>query len=255
MDELMWLMAEQDDPIALESFGKRYPEYRAELGRRLHMVRDLKRSKPFSNVQAPIPQFQLRPPVHRTMPRWGTVAACSVLLVGLAFGSYKVVRSISEAKKPSPAPFSVPQAIATPSAGVAPRIKPSDIQGPQHMASVPPTPVPAIKSYEQPIDLSLEGVTLLDAVSTVVRMSGLRVEFAPGMPEVLVTVNYSGTKPLDILRDMGLTFGFTPFEQEPGTVLLIPATDPKVHTPPSSDAFPASGKPAIAQPTEAKNAR
>lgn len=237
MDELMWLIAEQDDPSALDTFGRRYPEYRHELGHRLQLVRGLKGSRPDQSSDSRIPAFELRPEPKPSIPRWAAVAASTVALLGVAFGSYVAIkRWNSAAPIPQPPPFvriGGPQ--QQPGASVAPLQKPIE-SPPQNTAAIQDSPQRDTPVYEQPISIKLEGVSLVQAVSSVVRLSRFKnVEYAPGMPEIQVSIEYANMRGMDILRDMGKTFGFTAFEQEPGNVLLIPATDPTVHEPPKRD--------------------
>lgn len=248
MDELMWLVAEQDDPSALETFGKRYPEYRNELGHRLQLVRGLKGSRPTQTPDPQIPAFELRPEPRPSVQRWVAVAACSVVLLGVAFGSYVAIKRWNPERNPAPTVSSVaapPSSI--PSVGSFEPQSKSIPNVPSEPSPNEPTPKQEVPVYAQPISLKLEGVSLLQAISSVVRLSRLKVEYAPGMPDIQVSIEYANMSGMDILRDMGKTFGFTPFEQEPGTVLLIPATDPSVHDAPSRENA-SSQTPPSAQP-------
>lgn len=243
LDELMWLIAEQDDPSALDAFGKRYPEYRGELAERLKMVHSLKGSKLAGTIDPSfIPEFKPRAYTRPLFPRWPAFAAASVLLVAVAFGSYVAVKKFA-----APVPTTGPTApIETVQPWVAnePGVQTKPLVKPNPEPPIPSGAVaaPEIPPYERPLDLRMEGVTLLEVVSTIVRLSGLSVEVAPGLQNDLVTMDYHGMTGQQMLTDLGKNLGFTPLEEGPGRLLLVPATDPSVHEAPRSAPESASGK-------------
>ena len=117
MDELMWSVAEADDPQATAEFGERYPDLRVEMTKRVKMVRGLKGSRPRSRAERFVPVQTVR----RFGPTKLAVAGVTALvLVSVGFASYAVFQ-ITRKQDSNTAPIG-PAASNTPPASCAARI-------------------------------------------------------------------------------------------------------------------------------------
>ncbi|MCX7800318.1 MAG: hypothetical protein N2109_08260 [Fimbriimonadales bacterium] len=233
IDQLMWALAEQPDPAALEEFQRRHPAYVGELGRRIAMVRSLKGCQPLG--QAP-PPFQPRQ-VAEPRPRWVLAAAFGSVLVALCFASYLAAnwylgRSVPPAEprveQPAVAPPRLPEVVYAP---------PRRFEAPQ----------PALPTSETellpPLSVRLRDVPLSVALRAIAEQAGLRVTLAPGFErlDATVDVDLAETKPMDAFAILGRRYGFTAFYQGNREVLVIPAV-------PSQESEPA-GSPAPSEPS------
>ena len=113
VDELMWLVAEQNEPAAIEAFDRRYPEFRKEMMARLEMVRGMRAARPAAVRSIPVFQPTVRTVRPFGLPRWALAGAASVLFFGVGFASFKAI----EANR-APSPIAVvetqPVAVQTP---------------------------------------------------------------------------------------------------------------------------------------------
>ncbi len=233
IDELMWLVADQDSPDAIDSFIRRYPEYRREMTRRAMAVKDLRRSKP-SLVGDSIPRFVKRNPRPMFSQRQMAMAM-SVGVLAIAFTSYALVRGFS----PSATPVTQPAVggtrgvqLPTPAGPVdsgGPKVSGQEVPGSANPAVVSPTPAPTDPRYSKPITIKLERAKLVDALSLICASAGLVAEIAPGMPDIEVVADYSGMPAMGVLQDMAKTYGFSVLDEGNGQVLIIPATDSRVN--------------------------
>lgn len=242
LEGLLWELAENPVPSALDEFGERYPELRAELGRRIATVRSLKGARPTGSRP---PAFQPRPPARTT---WRPLPALAGLLALVALG----VAGYWGAERISPRSAQVPEPPV--SAPVDPiegfpqaepvREKPL-VQAPSVPQSPPretaptvpnPAPTPSELYAYKPISLQVNGAPLQGAIQLAAANVGLRVDFAPGMINPQVSTDYRGVSARDILGDLGREYGFTVFDQGDGSLLVIPAVEgPAMRTNPGVD--------------------
>ncbi len=226
VDKLMWLVADDGSPEALADFESRFPDFREELRKRIEMVGSLRGARPDRSAYT-LPRFV----APRTAPqpagfrlRW---AIAGVGLAGLAAASFFAARSLSGPKAQQSGPkVSVRSTAATTVPPPGPRDS-GDMRG----FAVPPAedvsplrdaPDPGLG---EPLTLTGKAVPLLDAIRQVAQKSGITLEVAPGMPNPKIDFEYRGLSGWQILRDMGPRFGFTPFDQGDGNVLIVPALD------------------------------
>jgi hypothetical protein len=83
IDELMWTLAENNDPAAIDDFGIRYPSLREEMLKRMRTIRALKSGSRISRTTQ-VPTFQntqTRPPNWR----WITLSFAVAILALSAF--------------------------------------------------------------------------------------------------------------------------------------------------------------------------
>lgn len=233
IDELMWLVADQDSPDAIDSFIRRYPEYRREMTRRAMAVKDLRRSKPALSADS-IPRFMKRSPRPMFSQRQMAMAM-SVGILAIAFTSYALVRGFSPKATPVIPPAvtgtrGVP--LPTPAGPVdagAPKVTGENLSGSANPAVVTPQPALIDPRYSKPITIKLDRAKLVDALTLVCASAGLEPQIAPGMPDIEIVANYTGMQAMDVLQDLAKTYGFSVFDQGNGQVLIIPATDTRVN--------------------------
>jgi hypothetical protein len=238
IDRLMWAVAEANDPKALDDFEARYPMYRYELGKRLSMLRGLRGARPTEAVRVFEPRYATSSPLR---PRW-VYAVGALCLASLAVASY-FGTALMLPRNPKP--------IAAPLV----RIDPPRVDGGVEYVPAPenPTPqvvpvrpridpVPQTPAYLKPQNLQLDEAPLQTALQLLAAQSGLRIEFAPGMANPKISIDYRGQSAIEILKDMGEQFGFTAFDQGDRSVLVVPAvekepltTSPKRRPEPSED--------------------
>lgn len=232
-DAFMWTVAESGDDLAIDQFGERYPEMRAEMLKRLAMIRELKASKPGTAFANTPPRFV--PPLRSSgpsLPRWAWAMA-PILLAGIAFGSFQVATKFMGGPEERPKPEIIKYDVnGFPDPNIVQNQKEPDtnLRAPEYKVGPIKDNVEVVEGgpvYERPIDLQAENTTLIATLNLIQKKSGLRIERAPGFQDFQISMKYSGLSPVEVLRDLGRNFGFSVFEQEPGHVLLIPEVDPK----------------------------
>lgn len=221
VERLMWIVAESSDPSAISDFESRFPEFAAELAKRRRMVTDLKGAKIPHTMETRIPAFRLREETR-------TPSKGMWIVGGLAFGAL-VMATYSAIK------------ISTYQAPVLPKVEPvrtGVIENPPTTVFTPParsetptapvqTPVPdptPPTNEEQVKTLKLSNTSLIAALKMIGDMAGYRVDIAPGFEDQQVSVDYQATT-TEMLKDLGMRYGFTAFDQGDGTIIIVPAVD------------------------------
>lgn len=226
LDSLMWSVAESGDRSAIDQFGERYPHLRAELGKRLAMVRQLRGAKPETTGFSSVPRFENRQPAPSPTPfgRPAMVAAAFVLVV-IASAAFVITKNLSSSKAQPTAVETVSDKPAElpnpPVVYKQPAQPPPQQPTPQNLATNDETKDPA----QTPQTVKLNGVKLSTALKAVAMSGGLQLEIAPNLDDQIVRIDYRGYAPLEILQDMGQRFGFSAFDNGPHRVLIIPARD------------------------------
>lgn len=225
MDELMWFIAEEGDHSAVEGFIKRYPEHRAEMIKRVNLVREMRGARPeLASTSEKSAHFQPRAEIrHLANPRPKPLVAAGglALVASLAWAGYAILSP--RVKVPANSTAVVRQMPEKPTA-TDPRQDP-DYNPNQNV--VPPTPpAPAPKAaYEELVTIESDNQSLISVLNQISFQTGLRIEMGPGMPNPNVEGMYAGMRAIDVLRDLGTKYGFSVFDQEADHVLLIPAVD------------------------------
>lgn len=245
IDELLWLVAESNDPSARETFLKRYPHLQSELVKRMAVVSGLRGAKPAG--ASSIPPFRARhsAPSFSLSKAWMPLAA-SIALFSLGFAAY---RAMSAPPTPGPSQSEI-------DANKGTRNGPSPLQnGPVgrpfsqqdvNSTSVQPSESPVT---EQPVDdvapptpssptaLSIKGTSIMltDALKQIAQRANYKVTLAPGFEDFSVSFEFKDTEPISIFNQLGAEFGFTAIEQGPKELLLVPAIDPNAPKSASSD--------------------
>jgi hypothetical protein len=241
LDEMMWLIADQRDAASIEAFTNRYPDLRHELLRRVNMMYALKQSRPDTPET---PQFRPTLTSRPTFPMRRNVGLAMLALGAMAFGSYFGTKKWLGTREPA----SQASTIESPVQG---RFEPQvDQNAPE---TVEPTPTPAqvphpesAKPDQGLVTLNIKSAPLSLVLQQIAQSSGWKIEIAPGTPDPTISAFYSQEPVMEVLRAIGAEAGFTPLEQEPRHVLIIPATEPGKVTPvePKDQPAPTPNQPA-----------
>lgn len=233
LDDLMWEVAEADTPELMDDFAARYPEHKAELLKRIKMVRQLKGARPKQKPRAAFKPRPAPPPARVSIsPLWVAVGAFCLLVLGVFAG-------IGITSLLLPKPDSSQQARllkSTPEDGASlerstwiPNPPPQQPAADSSAAVTPSVPVQPSPEALPPVDSRItvinEKIRLSRVLNEVAVKAGIRIQAAPGMPEVDVAVEYHDLSAMAVLSDLGRTCGFTPLRQTDSEVLLIPTVD------------------------------
>lgn len=239
VERLMWMVAESNDPSAIQDFENRFPAFGPELAKRRRMVSDLKHAKSNTSVADRIPAFTPRETVA-SAPSRGTWVVASIALAAVAVASYSATSWITKEKRPLPKPEPViTTPVVVPDTTVRVPANPP-VQTPP--VQTPPTQVP--QPWQAPVmadppsnqeslkTLKLSNTSLIAALKMIGEMAGYRVEVAPGLPDQQISVDYDQVTTSEMLKDLGSRYGFTPFDQGDGSIIIVPAID---QAPPGND--------------------
>lgn len=230
IDDLMWVVAERNSDSAASEFIDRYPIYREELLRRRETVKRLKTGGRVSNAGREIPRFTPKTqPQFQTDRRFVLVAACFVL-AALAVASYTLTTLFSPtpARKPTRARVFTPaKVLDLPNSEV---VMTNSTTIPPPAPAVVPTQAEPVKAVDRPSpkprSISVKKAGLKSVIKLIGADSGLKIIFAPGMPNPPVTVSYHSLTAMEMLQDLGNQYQFTAFDQGDGSVVIYPAVDP-----------------------------
>ncbi|AIE87872.1 hypothetical protein [Fimbriimonas ginsengisoli] len=226
IDRIMWTIAEDGNHGAADEFVQRYPLYREELLRRRETVSRLKTSGKRVKSET-IPKFVPTESI-RTAPAPRQVAIVSALvLAALAAASY----TITSLAAPPPKPEQILAPGGSSPSNVAPKLEPRKPESP--IAKSNPDTSEAVVSHQtqtpeylKPQTLVLKKAALVDALRLIASQAKVRIEIAPGMPNPTIALEYRDTNAIEMLKDLGSKYGFTPFDQGDGSIVVYPAVDP-----------------------------
>jgi hypothetical protein len=234
----MWSLAESENTQAVSEFDARFPEYRVELAKRMGMVRGLRLNRPPSLDAPAMPRFNPTSVPSAPPSRAPYLLAAALVLISVSALGYTL--STTLVRKPivlaPPQPVNLtPIEVATQNPPVA-ATQPTAPRFPESTTPpVEPTPKPERVAQKPPrwsINqiVKMRQVPLLTVAKLVAAQGGLSLEIAPKMPNPLIQVDYDGVNAVDILKDLGHTYSFTPMLNDDDSVLLVPAVDPAEHT-------------------------
>lgn len=224
IDELMWFIAEEGDHQAVDGFIKRYPELRAEMVKRMNLVREVRGAKPDSQKPKFMPRDEVRQ-LTAPRPRFVLVAGVAASLVAASWAGYAAFTS--RHTEPSSQP---PKTLSRNEQPNNPRLKPGYDPNQNVVPPQPPAPKP-IPAYEKLVTLTSESISLMFVLDEISRQTGVRIQLAPDMPNPDVRAFYEQMPALAVLKDLGARYGFSAFSQENDHVLIVPAVDPNAPTP------------------------
>lgn len=229
IDDLMWEVAENETPELMDDFALRYPEHKQELLRRIKMVRGLKGARP--KTAKPRAAFKPKPyePPKVTMSPWAASGIAAVLIVtgvmaGIAVQSIFFPNPVQTITVKKPNIESDGQELERSTWIPNP---PAQVQAADSAA--PPKEPEDSPGIVAPMDMRItvinERARLSQILNEVAVKAGIRLQVAPGMPELDIAVEYRDQTALAILNDLGRTCGFTPLRQTDTEALLIPTVD------------------------------
>lgn len=227
IDELMWVVAEQDDATTSEQFLERYPEFSDELDQRVKLVSTLRGSRPRRSPS----QFVPRESVRRLGPsRLAVAGVVMLVLVSVTFATYATVQFVNSKRAPQAVVEKVqPEIIFNPPSFPAPTSTGGDYPD----GSVPLEPnasdTAAIQQPSEPFDpyigrvtIESEDMSLADAIKQIAMQAGLEANIAPGFEDKRIRIRFVNQPAIDVLTTIGQHFGFTPVKEGTIDVLIIP---------------------------------
>ncbi|MBI1756559.1 MAG: hypothetical protein HYR64_05575 [Fimbriimonas ginsengisoli] len=257
IDRMLWNLTDSRNAQAIADFEGRYPEWKAELDRRLQMLDQLRGARDLATVAIPsgpfIPTVTIPRPNMRVSWTFGALG-----LAAIAGASFFATRSLLDGPAPSVplAPAATPQEYPTgntyighrygaerESAAVPPRGRAgdgADFGGPVPLKALPKAPPgaePPLPMRKRPMTIHVVSASMQSVLEAISSHALLDLFIAPGTPNPDIRVDYIDMSPMAILQDMGKRFGFTALEEGSDTVLIVPAIDGGGPTPsqPASD--------------------
>lgn len=230
LDSLMWYLAEQGDTKAVEEFEARYPDQKYELARRIAMLRSLRVAGKTVRHPHELPRFQPIEGVRLAPSRRAVYGVGLLSLAAIAAATYTVVSfSQPPVSKPEPAPVIKQETTLPKEPTHAPEVVYTNPPSSTEPTPTEPKPDPVesfTPKYLQPQNVKIENAPLVAALQMIAAQGGIQLTIGEGMSNPDVKIAYHGRNTLEILQDLGHEYGFTPFDEGDGSVLIIPAVDP-----------------------------
>lgn len=248
VDELMWAIAEQDDPNAVYQFEMRYPKYAEEMLRRLKAIDALKISGKVVDRTSVTPQVPAFRNIEVAKPSY-VVPAVVAGLTTVAIAAVIVVSNSRVNRLESPVAVNLNPATVNrnvdrnqSSQNLNPTVSTQQIPNynlSQNNYVVPPmNPTPS-PSYSPPNyadsnslgmsepkkSLILEAAPLHAAIMLVAEAGKLQVTLAPGLPNPEVKLNFENMTAKEMLDELGATYAFTVLPDGERRYLILPIKD------------------------------
>lgn len=223
LESLMWTLAEEGNERAIDEFGERHPDLKTELLQRIEMVKGLRgaKKKPVEPRKA-IPRFVPRESTNKTH----VYVVCGLVLAALCALSFAVTVLLTPWNHPPVATKPAqPLEIGVPKSMPDQQLPPVAVHTPQ--PSVDPNPAPPEEKQARPGTLKIEHAPLFTVLKMISEVCGVDVEPAPGMSNPDVVVDYRDLTAMEMLHDLGRQYGFTAMDQHDGSIIVVPAIDPK----------------------------
>lgn len=228
IDDLMWTIAEGTNQQAIEEFGDRYPNLREELLKRIKTINALKAGGRTAKV-ANVPVFEN--PVTAPINLKPLFVSFGVAVLAIStFGVWRVMNPPASAQT---APVQVidvntpkqPEAnLPTYPANNIPENPKQDL--PVNPPQVPTTdPNAGIIAANGKKTVQLESATLKAAILLIAESGHYMVNFAPGMHDPMVKVDFQDMTPMEMLKELGEEYGFVALPDGKHDVLIIPKKD------------------------------
>ncbi len=224
VERLMWIVAESNDPGAVTDFESRFPEFVGELSKRRRMVSDLKGAKIHQTLETRIPAFSLRGEQRSPAPK-GMWVVGGLAFAALVMATYSAVKmsNYQPPVLPKVEPVRTEPIENPPTTIYTPTPPPRSAQPAPPIQNPDPDPG-SLSNEEQVKTLKLSDTSLIFALKMIGDMAGYRVDIAPGFEDQQVSVDYQATTS-EMLKDLGMRYGFTAFDQGDGTIIIVPAID------------------------------
>jgi hypothetical protein len=233
LEELVWQVADANDPVLDADFETRYPDFAAEMRARRALSARLKAMRP---AEEPIPDFQPREksdaPEWRERAIWA--AAAGLVAISVVAASFGAAAYIFRPTNVEPQKSDPPVVVVNPPAAEPNQETPApQVQEPAPQPSAQEPPPAPETPFDRLITFRMEQASLSQVLAEVARQAGLSLESAPGMPDPIIEASYTDSTAREVLRDLGRNFGFTALEQGRSSVLVIPATGRPTTPPPT----------------------
>jgi len=238
LDALMWTLAEEGNARAIDEFGARHPNLRGELLHRISMVKGLRDSKThLATPRVATPKFVPREPHVSMMQARGPAAIVGgLVLAAIAAAAFLVTTIMAPAPRPTVVPIEQTTEKGGSSAVVKTEDKPVEVSPVQ---SDPTTPGPGSRTIDppsvndekdvadstKPTNLRIDNAPLFTVLNLMQDLCGVKIQFAPGTLNPMVSVDYHGMTAMDMLRDLGKRYAFTPLDQHDGSIWVVPVVD------------------------------
>lgn len=249
IDELMWAVAEQRNPETNEQFLERYPEFSAELERRVQMVSTLRGSRPRKEPELFVPRESVR---SFGPSRLAVAGVAALVLASVTFATFATLKYVNSKRSTGPIVESQPEIIFNPPDFPAPfsttsgtGFEPREENVPQVTGEQPIRETEKFDPYKGLVTIESEEITLSAAIQEIAGKAGLRAIIAPGFEEKRIKIRFINQPAIDVIERLGASFGFTTFKQNKVELLIIPAsgtgTSPGPMTPGSFGISPSLG--------------
>lgn len=252
IENLIWAIAESNEPNAVLEFEQRYPDYTMALHQRIKTVNALKAGKK-SPISAAPPRFSPRETAAPSQPVALYVAACLLVLSAIGLAGFALTRPKTNdaAGLTANEKLNLEEPKLPGTDGVVrgnPMIDyPNGATQNEAPPVVNPAPVPPqnpattggdIPKYLVKTNLKLQRAPLMVALQLIAETGGLGVDFAPGMPNPDVVIEYRDMSPIEMIQTLGRDYAFTAFEQGDGKILIIPAVEKEPSSKPAEPKNP-----------------
>lgn len=240
LDSLMWTLAEDGGDRAIEEFGNRNPELRSELLRRIAIVQGLrsagKKPKP---AMASIPRFIPKEPrgsVFQSRPGKIVAGLALAAIAAVAFAVTVLITPPTHPRVPDPQPPSEParshaqappKVLTPPTTPTNPPTNPAT--APEATNEQPPPKAPTGAATLRKANLHIDHAPLLTVLKMIGESCGVSIVPGPGMPNPTVEADYRDMSAMDMLHDLGRKFSFTAFDEDDGSILVVPGVDTGDH--------------------------
>jgi hypothetical protein len=229
LDQTIWQIAERGDQQAAAEFSERFPALAEDMKNRLSLVAGVKgMRKAVSSTVIPTftPRYLFKP-----KPLWIRYGPSALGIAAIAAASFYITQNMltplpdtsiltrtphPAVKPPAVQPLTIPT-VHRPDNPDADTPKP---YGRQNSNNSIDSIVPAGRTME------LTNVHLQSAMLGFAKHSSLKLEIPPDFPNpMLDKIDLIGVTDLDYLRQLGVKYGFTVFDEGDGHFLVVNATD------------------------------
>lgn len=186
LEDLLWTVAESDDPRVRSEFELRYPHLRGELATRTAMLDVLRHAKPKSGSEGSKLRPFETPKSARPRSLW-LAPALAVLLAALGFGAFSLTKLLISSSAPPPKtevqgtrsePSQAPPEDGGTMQGMTPDgVEDAGRRGVGERPTPPPTP-------EKSIELLAQGMSLMEALDKIAMFGQVDIQVMPDVQNV-----------------------------------------------------------------------